>query len=177
MIKIAAVSCLCHSKTIWHQHRHTTKMKNITLPNLSHKHRLPKLINPSTCWTDPVLLGLPPSPAHPCRAPSSIFSHRDLQGRDGEDVFICARWPEASKTWCAYSRYLQFLLYPSPGLILAVVSGETGTHQTSTKPFLLHERCTSSVWTQGTAHGNTRERWGCGKGWRLALLAKILKTS
>lgn len=90
-IKIATISCLRCSETVWHQHGYTTKMENITIPNSSHKHWWPELIKPNRFWTDPVLLDPSPSPAHSSRRPSSTISHRDLQSRVGEDVCSCAR--------------------------------------------------------------------------------------
>lgn len=90
-IKIAAISCLCCSETFWHQHRHATKMGNITLPNSSHKHCWPKLIKPTGLGLTQRFWIPPPSPAHSYRRPSSMFSHRNLQSRVGEDVCSCAR--------------------------------------------------------------------------------------
>lgn len=155
-IKIATISCLCCSETVWHQHRHTTKMENITLPYSSHKHCWPKLIKPNRCWTDPVLLDPPPSPAHSCSRPGSVFSHRDLQSRVGDNVCTYAR--SLPDLVCLFT--LSFLLLNlSPGLILVTVSRETQTHQCEQS----HSSCTNVVlvsWEHGAQHKEIR-----GNGW------------
>lgn len=171
MIKIATVSCLCCSETVWHQHRHTTKMENITLPNSSHKHWWPELIKPNRSWTDPVLLDPSPSPAHSCRRPSSTFSHRDLQSRDGEDVCSCSR--SLTDMVCLFSLSL-LSAEPVPRLILVIASREDPS--TWAKPFLLHKFCTRLIQAWSTAQANRSEWLDCGMGWKLALLAKTSKT-
>lgn len=171
MIKIATVSCLCCSETVWHQHRHTTKMENITLPNSSHKHCWPKLIKPNRCWTDPVLPDPPPSPAHSCRRPSSTFSHRDLQSRVGEDVCSCARsLPDGV---CLFTL---FSAEPVPRADPCHCQQGNSDAPTRAKPFLLHKYCISLIWAWSTAQGNKSEWLDFGTGWKLALLAKIPKT-
>lgn len=172
-IKIATISCLCCSETVWHQHRHTTKMENITLPNSSHKHCWPKLIKPNRCWTDPVLLDPPPSPADSCSRPGSVFSHRDLQSRVGDNVCTYAR--SLPDLVCLFTLSL---LFAEPVLRADPCHCQQGNSDPPmwAKPFLLHKYGTGLIRAWSTAQGNKRERLNCVKGWTLALLAKISKT-
>lgn len=70
--------------------------------------------------------------------------------------------PEASQTWCANSLYLHFLLNPSPGLILVIVSRETQTYQHEQS----HSSCTnvSVSYEDGAQHKEIRVNgWTVGR--------------